>query len=73
MFDVMINGDAQASLPLAQALIEAGKCVAIAERGKHLGGSCVNFGCTSIKAVVASAKLAPKARRASAFGLNLGS
>lgn len=71
-FDVIIVGAGQASVPLAQTLTEAGKHVALAERNEHLGGSCVNFGCTPTKAAVASAKLAFEARRASEFGLDLG-
>jgi len=52
--DVVIIGAGQAGIPLAHALAKAGKRVAIAER-KDLGGSCVNFGCTPTKAVIASA------------------
>lgn len=71
-FDVIIIGAGQASVPLAQALTKAGKQVTIAERSEHLGGSCVNFGCTPTKAVIASAKLAYQARKASEFGIKLG-
>ena len=70
-YDVLFIGAGQASVPLAQALSQAGKRVAIAERGEHLGGSCVNFGCTPTKAVVASAKLAHQARRAAEYGLRV--
>ena len=69
---MIIIGAGQASVPLAQALTEAGRRVALAERSEHLGGSCVNFGCTPTKAVIASAKLAHEARRAGEFGLKLG-
>lgn len=69
-YDVLIIGGGQCAFPLTDALIEAGKTVAIAER-KHLGGSCVNFGCTPTKAAVASAMLAYDARRASEFGLHM--
>ena len=71
VFDVVIIGAGQASVPLAQALTEAGKRVALAER-RHLGGSCVNFGCTPTKAVIASAKLAHQARRAAEYGVKVG-
>src|SRR6185437_1450362 len=40
---------------------------------KHLGGSCVNFGCTPTKAVIASARVAHLARRAAEFGLAIAS
>jgi pyruvate/2-oxoglutarate dehydrogenase complex dihydrolipoamide dehydrogenase (E3) component len=71
VFDVVIVGAGQASVPLAAALVEAGKRVALAER-RHLGGSCVNFGCTPTKAVIASAKLAHQARRAAEYGVHVG-
>ena len=68
--DVVIIGAGQAGIPLAHALAKAGKRVAIAER-KNLGGSCVNFGCTPTKAVIASARAAYIARRAAVFGLRV--
>lgn len=71
VFNVVIIGAGQASIPLAQALTDAGKRVALAER-RHLGGSCVNFGCTPTKAVIASAKLAHQARRAAEYGVKVG-
>ena len=67
-YDVLIIGGGQAGIPLAHALHAAGRRVALAER-KHLGGSCVNFGCTPTKAVLASAGLAAQSRRAAEFGL----
>jgi pyruvate/2-oxoglutarate dehydrogenase complex dihydrolipoamide dehydrogenase (E3) component len=69
-FDVLIIGAGQAGIPLAHALAKAGKRVAIAEE-KNLGGSCVNFGCTPTKAVIASARVAHLARRAKEFGLKI--
>ena len=71
-FDVVIIGAGQAALPLARKLAERGWKVAIAER-KHLGGSCVNFGCTPTKAVLASARVAHLARRAAEFGITIPS
>lgn len=69
-YDVLIIGGGQAGIPLAHGLAEKGKRVALAER-KHLGGSCVNFGCTPTKAVIASARVAHLARRAYEFGLKI--
>lgn len=69
-YDVLIIGGGQAGIPLAHALAGRGQRVALAER-KHLGGSCVNFGCTPTKAVIASAKVAQLARRGYEFGLNI--
>jgi pyruvate/2-oxoglutarate dehydrogenase complex dihydrolipoamide dehydrogenase (E3) component len=69
-YDVLIIGGGQAGVPLAHALAKAGKRVALAER-ERLGGSCVNFGCTPTKAVIASARVAQLARRAFEFGLTI--
>ena len=69
-YDVLIIGGGQAGIPLAHALAEAGQRVALAEEN-HLGGSCVNFGCTPTKAVLASARVAHLARRADEFGLKI--
>jgi pyruvate/2-oxoglutarate dehydrogenase complex dihydrolipoamide dehydrogenase (E3) component len=69
-FDVLIMGAGQAAIPLARHLAEAGKRVALVEE-KHLGGSCVNFGCTPTKAVIASAYVAHLARRGIEFGLKI--
>jgi pyruvate/2-oxoglutarate dehydrogenase complex dihydrolipoamide dehydrogenase (E3) component len=69
-YDVLIIGGGQAGIPLAHALAKAGKKVALAER-QDLGGSCVNFGCTPTKAVIASARAAFQARRGAVFGLRI--
>ena len=69
-YDVLIIGAGQAGIPLAHDLAKAGKWVALAEE-KHLGGSCVNFGCTPTKTVVASARVAHLARRGLEFGLKI--
>lgn len=69
-FDVVIIGAGQAGKPLASALAKAGRRVALVER-KHVGGSCVNFGCTPTKAAFASARLAHLARRAWDFGIEV--
>jgi len=69
-YDILIIGGGQAGIPLAHALARAGKRVALAER-KDLGGSCVNFGCTPTKAVIASARAAFQARRGAVFGLRI--
>lgn len=69
-FDVLIIGAGQAGIPLAHDLAKAGKRVALVEE-QHLGGSCVNFGCTPTKAVIASAHVAHLARRAIEFGVRI--
>lgn len=69
-YDVLIIGAGQAGIPLAYSLAGDGKSVALAER-QHLGGSCVNFGCTPTKAAIASGSVAASARRASEFGVRV--
>jgi pyruvate/2-oxoglutarate dehydrogenase complex dihydrolipoamide dehydrogenase (E3) component len=71
-YDVVIIGAGQAGVPLAYDLANGGKRTALIER-KHLGGSCVNFGCTPTKAAITSARLAHLARRAREFGLRIPS
>ena len=70
VFDALIVGGGQAGIPLAYKLAAEGMSLALAER-KDLGGSCVNFGCTPTKAVIASAQVAHQARRASEYGLEI--
>ena len=68
--ETAIIGGGQAGVPLARSLAGAGRTVALIER-EHLGGSCVNFGCTPSKAMIASARLAADARRAADWGLRI--
>jgi pyruvate/2-oxoglutarate dehydrogenase complex dihydrolipoamide dehydrogenase (E3) component len=70
LYDVLIIGAGQAGPPLAVALAKKKWRVALAER-KELGGSCVNFGCTPTKAVIASARVAHLARRGREFGVRI--
>jgi len=69
--DVVVIGSGQAGVPLAARLAEAGRRVVIAER-KALGGTCVNYGCTPTKTMVASAHAAHVARTAARFGVKAG-
>jgi pyruvate/2-oxoglutarate dehydrogenase complex dihydrolipoamide dehydrogenase (E3) component len=66
--ETAIIGGGQAGVPLARALAGAGRPVMLFE-GAHLGGSCVNFGCTPSKAMVVSARLAADARRSASLGI----
>jgi pyruvate/2-oxoglutarate dehydrogenase complex dihydrolipoamide dehydrogenase (E3) component len=69
--DAIIIGTGQAGKPLAGALAEAGWKTAIIERGR-VGGTCLITGCTPTKTMVASARVAHLARRASGFGVHVG-
>jgi pyruvate/2-oxoglutarate dehydrogenase complex dihydrolipoamide dehydrogenase (E3) component len=70
-YDAIIIGTGQAGPSLAARLAATGIHVAVIERGAF-GGTCVNNGCTPTKTLVASAYAAHVARRASAYGLEVG-
>src|SRR5690606_35645957 len=69
-FDAIIIGAGQAGPSLAARLAGAGRKVALVER-EHLGGTCVNTGCTPTKTLVASARAAWAARHAADFGVTV--
>jgi pyruvate/2-oxoglutarate dehydrogenase complex dihydrolipoamide dehydrogenase (E3) component len=69
--DVIVIGSGQAGVPLAARLAEAGRMVTLFEAG-HLGGTCVNVGCTPTKTMVASARAAHVARGAERLGVHAG-
>ena len=70
-FDAVVIGSGQAGMPLAISLAEAGRRTAIVER-QHVGGTCINEGCTPTKTMVASARVAYLARRAADYGIHCG-
>jgi pyruvate/2-oxoglutarate dehydrogenase complex dihydrolipoamide dehydrogenase (E3) component len=70
-FDAIIIGSGQAGNPLAQKLADHGWTVALVEK-EHLGGTCVNTGCTPTKTMVASAQVAHYARHAAKWGVQTG-
>jgi len=70
-FDAIVIGSGQAGTPLCQALAGAGMRTAIVERA-HIGGTCINEGCTPTKTMVASARVAYLARRGADYGVHTG-
>jgi len=70
-YDAIIIGTGQSGKPLALALARAGWKTAVIER-EHVGGTCINVGCTPTKTMVASARVAYLARRAADYGVNAG-
>src|SRR5436190_18657212 len=70
-YDAVVIGSGQAGGPLAGALAKAGRKTALVERA-HVGGTCVNEGCTPTKTMVASARVAYLARRAADYGVRTG-
>ena len=70
-YDAIVIGTGQAGNPLSKALANAGWKTAVIER-LHVGGTCVNVGCTPTKTMVASARVAYLARRAADYGVHTG-
>lgn len=71
-YDAIVIGSGQGGTPLCQALAEAGMRTALIER-EHVGGTCINEGCTPTKTMIASGRVAYLARRAADYGVNVGS
>src|ERR1041385_2430502 len=70
-YDDIVIGAGQAGGPLSTALAGAGRKTAVIER-EHVGGTCINEGCTPTKTMVASARVAYLARRAADYGVHTG-
>ena len=71
-YQAIVIGSGQGGTPLCTALAEAGLRTALIER-QHVGGTCVNEGCTPTKTMVASARVANLARRGAGYGVDTGS
>lgn len=69
-YDVIVIGAGQAGSPLARRFSADGKRTLLVER-KHVGGTCINVGCTPTKTMVASARAAHVARRAGRLGVEV--
>lgn len=69
--DAAIIGAGQAGPALSVALAKRGEKVALVEAA-HLGGTCVNNGCTPTKTLRKSARVAWQARNAAQFGVHVG-
>ena len=61
-YDAIIIGAGQAGNPLSKALAGAGWKTALIEQ-EHVGGTCINEGCPPTKTMIASARVAQRARR----------
>jgi pyruvate/2-oxoglutarate dehydrogenase complex dihydrolipoamide dehydrogenase (E3) component len=70
-YDVVVIGAGQGGGPLAGAFARAGRRTAVVERA-HVGGTCVNEGCSPTKTMVASARVAHLARRGPTYGVETG-
>ena len=67
-YDAIVIGSGQGGNPLSYALAEHGWTVALVEKS-HLGGTCINTGCTPTKTMIASAQVAHFARNAAHWGV----
>ena len=70
-YGAVVVGSGQGGNPLAIAFAQAGIRTALIER-KHVGGTCINEGCTPTKTMVASGRVAYLARRAADYGVQTG-
>jgi pyruvate/2-oxoglutarate dehydrogenase complex dihydrolipoamide dehydrogenase (E3) component len=67
-YDAIVIGSGQGGNPLSHRLADLGWTVALIEK-EHLGGTCINTGCTPTKTMVASAQVAHYARHAARWGV----
>lgn len=67
-YDAIVIGSGQAGNPLSHRLADEGWTVALIEKA-HLGGTCINTGCTPTKTMVHSAQVAHYARNAAKWGV----
>jgi len=70
-YEAIVIGSGQGGTPLCQALAKAGLHTALVERA-HVGGTCVNEGCSPTKTMVASGRVAYLAKRAADYGIHTG-
>ena len=70
-YDAIVIGSGQAGTPLCTALANAGLRTALVER-EHVGGTCINEGCTPTKTMIASGRVAYLARRGADYAVHTG-
>src|SRR5690242_314927 len=70
-YDAIVLGSSRGGRLLPIALAKTGRKVALIERD-HVGGTCINVGCTPTKTMVASARVAYLARRGADYGVHTG-
>src|SRR5579862_8577231 len=70
-YDTIVIGSGQGGTPLSLTLAKSGLRTVLVER-KHVGGTCINEGCTPTKTMVASGRVAYLARRAADYGVRTG-
>jgi pyruvate/2-oxoglutarate dehydrogenase complex dihydrolipoamide dehydrogenase (E3) component len=70
-YQAIVIGSGQGGTPLCMALAGAGLRTALVER-EHVGGTCINKGCTPTKTMVASGRVAYLAHRGAGYGVGTG-
>jgi len=70
-YEAVVIGSGQGGTPLAHDLAGRGLKTALVEK-EHVGGTCVNEGCTPTKTMVASARVAYLSERAEDYGVYSG-
>ena len=70
-YDAIVIGAGQGGGPLSTSLAKSGMRTALIERA-HVGGTCINEGCTPTKTMIASGRVAYLARRAADYGVHTG-
>ena len=70
-YQAIVIGSGQGANPLCYALARAGWRTALVER-EHVGGTCINEGCTPTKTMVASGRVAYLAHRGADYGVRTG-
>ncbi len=68
-YDAIVIGSGQGGWPLALRFVDLGWQVALIEKG-HLGGTCINTGCTPTKTMVQRAQITYYARNAARWGVH---
>jgi len=68
-YDGIVIGSGQGGTPLAKTLANAGWKTALIER-EHIGGTCINVGCTPTKTMYNSARVAYLTRRSADYGVH---
>ncbi len=67
-FDAIVIGSGQSGNPLIFELSKRGQSVAMIEKNK-IGGSCINFGCTPTKTLIASSNLNHRMQNSEEMGI----
>ncbi|MEO7000964.1 MAG: FAD-dependent oxidoreductase [Ktedonobacterales bacterium] len=69
-YDLIVLGSGAAGSSAATTAAQAGRRVALIERGV-LGGTCLNYGCDPTKTLLHTARLFTQARQADRYGLRI--